>query len=135
MPGYPVGLWHGAKGPLPPLIVSGKAEDGGKGGRVLRCNLPQRERGVTEGDSLSPIIFNVVLDAVVRHWESLLLAEREGGKSSGDEGDGTQMPGRTIRDRYDSMQWTEKGHKWMTVKAVFFYANDGVVASTDPGWI
>ena len=25
-------------------------------------------RGVTQGDPLSPTIFNVVVDAVVRHW-------------------------------------------------------------------
>ena len=25
-------------------------------------------RGVTQGDLLSPTIFNVVVDAVVRHW-------------------------------------------------------------------
>ena len=38
------------------------------------------EHGVTQGDPLSPTIFNVVVDAVVRHW--LLLdtqeAERRG---------------------------------------------------------
>ena len=27
------------------------------------------ERGVTQGDPLSSTIFNVVVDAVVRHWE------------------------------------------------------------------
>ena len=26
------------------------------------------ERGVTQGDPLSPTIFNVVVDAVVQHW-------------------------------------------------------------------
>ena len=44
---------------------------------------------MTQGDPLSPIIFNVVVYVVVRHWESLLVAEREegeGGESSGDEG-------------------------------------------------
>ena len=35
------------------------------------------ERGVTQGDPLSPAIFNVVVDAVVCHWESLVVAERE----------------------------------------------------------
>ena len=47
------------------------------------------DRGVTQGDPLSPTILNVVVDAVVRHWESLLVAEREGGESSGDKGDGS----------------------------------------------
>ena len=39
------------------------------------------ERGVTQGNPLSPTIFNVVVDAVVCHWESL-VAERDGGASS-----------------------------------------------------
>ena len=33
------------------------------------------ERGVTQGDPLSPTIFNVVVDAVVHHW--LLVATKE----------------------------------------------------------
>ena len=33
------------------------------------------ERGVTQGDPLLPTIFNVVVDTVVCHWESLLVAE------------------------------------------------------------
>ena len=37
-----------------------------------------RERGVTQGDPMLPTIFNVVVDTVVRHWESLVV-EREGG--------------------------------------------------------
>ena len=36
------------------------------------CGVPFRgERGMPQGDPLPPKIFNVVLDAVVRHWESL----------------------------------------------------------------
>ena len=34
----------------------------------------RKERGVTQGDPLSPTILNVVVDAVVRHWEYLLVA-------------------------------------------------------------
>ena len=30
------------------------------------------ELGVTQGDPLLPTIYNVVLDAVVHHWESLV---------------------------------------------------------------
>ena len=47
MPEYPGVLWSGAQGPSPPLTVLGKAEDVGEGGRVLRCTLPQIERGDT----------------------------------------------------------------------------------------
>ena len=90
---------------------------------------------MTQGDPLPPTILNVVVDAVVSHWESLLVAEREGGESSGDKGNGSQMAGRTIQDRDDGKQWTEEGHQCLTVNAALFYANNGVVASTDPGWL
>ena len=33
------------------------------------------ERGVTQGDPLSPTIFNVVVDAVIRHWLQLATQE------------------------------------------------------------
>ena len=46
-----------------------------------------REIGVAQGDPLLPTIFNVVVDAVVRHWESL-VEERGRGDSSRDDGDG-----------------------------------------------
>ena len=35
------------------------------------------ERGVAQGDLLSPTIFNVVVDAVVRHWVNGLVDEAE----------------------------------------------------------
>ena len=53
------------------------------------------ERGVIQGDPLLPTIFDVVVDAVVRHRESL-VAERDGGDSSDGEGDVAE---RTIQDR------------------------------------
>ena len=34
-------------------------------------------RGVTQGDPMSPIIFNVVVDAVVRQWVTMALEEAE----------------------------------------------------------
>ena len=35
------------------------------------------ERGVTQGEPLSPIIFNVVVDVVVRHWVQGVVEEAE----------------------------------------------------------
>ena len=35
------------------------------------------ERGMTQGDLLSPTIFNVVVDAVIRHWVNGILEEAE----------------------------------------------------------
>ena len=40
-----------------------------------------RERGVTQGDTISPTVFNVVVDAVVLHWEYLVM-EGDGGNDS-----------------------------------------------------
>ena len=34
-------------------------------------------RGVTQGDSLYPTIFNVVVDAVVRHWVTVMPESAE----------------------------------------------------------
>ena len=53
---------------------------------------------MTQGDPLSTTIFNVVVDAVVRHWESLMV-EGGGGDdrdSSRDE-EATQPARRTTR--------------------------------------
>ena len=45
-------------------------------------------RGVTQGDPLSPTIFNVVVDAVLCHWVTMALEEAE--KRGG--GAGTKRP-------------------------------------------
>ena len=66
------------------------------------------EIGFTQGDPLPPTIFNVVMDAVVRHWESLLVAERERVDSSGDKGYGAHTAGRKIQDQYDGLQQAEE---------------------------
>ena len=42
--------------------------------------------GVTQGDPLSPTIFNVVVDAVVRHWVTLAVEEAEMRGEQGREG-------------------------------------------------
>ena len=43
-------------------------------------------RGVTQGDPLSPTIFHVVVDAVVRHWAMLEMAESEKWGERGNKG-------------------------------------------------
>ena len=65
-------------------------------------------RGVTHGDPLSPTIFNVVVDAVVR---DRLLAMVEGVEERDERG----QEGRHQAD--------------------LFYADDGMVASSDPRWL
>ena len=47
-------------------------------------------RGVTQGDPLSPTIFNVVVDAVVRQWLHLATQETE---RRGEQGEGAPAPG------------------------------------------
>ena len=39
--------------------------------------------GLTQGDSLSPTIFNVVVDAMVRHWGTVMV---EGAEERGERG-------------------------------------------------
>ena len=65
-------------------------------------------RGVTQGDPLSPTIFNVVVDAVVRHWVTIAVTEAETRREQGREG------------RH---------------QAALFYADDGMLASSDPQWL
>ena len=66
------------------------------------------DRGVTQGDPLSPTIFNVVVDAVVRHWIEGLVAK-------------TAEKGETGR---------EGQHQ-----SAVFYAGDGMVVSSEPAWL
>ena len=65
-------------------------------------------RGVTQGDPMSPTIFNVMVDAVIRHWVTGVLEESEARGELGQEG----------------------GHQ-----AALFYADNGMVASSDPVWM
>ena len=71
---------------------------------------------------------------MVRHWE-YLAAEREGGDSSGEDGDGEHTAGRMIQDRDSGRRRAEEEHQRLTVKAAFFNTNNGMVASIDPGWL
>ena len=65
-------------------------------------------RGVKQGDPLSPTIFNLVVDAVVRHWVNGLIDEAEAKGEMGREG----------------------GHQ-----SAVFYANNGMVVTLDPAWL
>ena len=49
-------------------------------------------RGVTQGDPLSPTIFNVVVDAVVRHWLTIAVQEAERRVERGREGQHQSIP-------------------------------------------
>ena len=65
-------------------------------------------RGVTHRDPLSPTIFNVVVDAMVNNWGTVVIAGAE--------------------------EWGERGKEgWH--QAALFYADDGMVASYDSCWI
>ena len=63
---------------------------------------------MTQGDTLSPTIFNVVVDAVVRHWVTGVIADAEERGELGKEG----------------RHQTE-----------MFYTYDGMVASSDLRWL
>ena len=63
---------------------------------------------MTQGDPLSPTIFNVVVDAVARHWVMVMV---EGAEEQGERG----QEGRN--------------------KNSLFYADDGMAASSDLRWI
>ena len=63
---------------------------------------------MTQEDPLSPTIFNVVVDVVVRHWVTVMVEGVE--------------------------EWVERGKK-VRHHNVLFYAYNGLVASLDPRWI
>ena len=65
-------------------------------------------RGVTQGDNLSPRIFNVVVDAVIREWLHHLIGE--------------EVAWLGIRFEVRNRQ-------------VLFFADDGLLASRDPTWL
>ena len=76
------------------------------------------ERGITKGDILSPTIFNVAVNVVVRHWGAL-VEERAGGDISDDDGNMAQPQGRTTWERYDRRRQAQEMHARITVKADF----------------
>ena len=67
---------------------------------------------MTQRDPLSPTIFNLVVDTVVRHWVMVMLMVMVEG----------------VEDQGESGQ--EGRHQY-----ALFYADNGMVASSDPRWI
>ena len=63
------------------------------------------ECGVTQGDPLSPTIFNVVVDAVVWHWMVVMVEVEE--------------------------EWGDRGQESRHQPALF-YANNGMIAFLGP---
>ena len=49
-------------------------------------------RGVAQGDPLSPTIFNVVVDVVVRHWVTISVTESETRGGEGAVGQASGLP-------------------------------------------
>ena len=66
-------------------------------------------RGVTQGDLFSPTGFNVLVDAIVRYWLTLFLA---------DGSEDMEGLGLSVSERLCA-----------------FYANDGIVAARDAEWL
>ena len=63
---------------------------------------------MTQGDPLPPTLFNVVVDAVVQHWVHRVTEEAEARRE-------TRREGRH--------------------QAALFYADNGMVVSSDPAWL
>ena len=63
------------------------------------------------------------------------MAEQEGGDRRDDDKDTAQTAGSKIQKRDNRRQRVEEGRARMTLKASFFYSDNGLLASTDPGWI
>ena len=76
------------------------------------------DRGITQGNILSPTIFNVVVGALVRHWGSS-VEERAKGDSSNDNRNMSHPAGRIVSEKGDGRRRVEEGHAMMTVKAGF----------------
>ena len=64
-------VWSGSQDALHNAYILGPDPDCGKGGGALRARLPETSWGNSVG-GLSPTIFNVVVDAVLQHWVTVV---------------------------------------------------------------
>ena len=79
------------------------------------------ERSITKEGLIYPIIFNVVVYMVVRHWYSL-VAERVVGEISDDDGNMAQLEGRTTWERgYGRRRAKEERAKMMLRADLFMW--------------
>ena len=74
------------------------------------------------------------MDAVVRHWESL-VAGATGWVNSDEDEAGQTTEGRTIRGRGDGKSRVEEVQALLKVQAEFLNSEDRMLASTNPVWI
>ena len=63
-----------------------------------------------------PTIFNVVVDTVVRHWESLVVKKARWGNNDDDEA-GQPEEGRKIQEMDNRQRRVEEGHVRLKVKS------------------
>jgi len=80
----------------------------GNFGRIFKA-----DRGVTQGGPLSPKIFNILVDAVVREWLRQLFGDK------------------VARDGFDALGPDEE-QRLIRLFVALFYADDGYIASRDP---
>ena len=133
MPGHPVGICRGSQGPPLPPQVLGVAPDGGAGGRVLQRTLTRRERHDTVGPTVTHHI--QCGGGCVGPPLGVLGSGTGGGDRSDNNNDVAQPSGKTIRARDDGQWRAEEGNVRLKLKVAFFYADEGLVASTDPRWL
>jgi len=67
-----------------------------------------QDSGQITGSILGPLIFNIVVDLVVRYWMTIMV----------DDGGTSAMTGLTVKELL-----------------LLFYADDGMIASRDPAWL
>ena len=89
---------------------------------------------MVQGNPLFTTILNVVVDAVVLHLKYLVVEESGGDNSDDIIGEKSSQPAiQTIRAHDNIRRRTEKGQTQLKMQAVFLYADNSMVASTNLG--